>query len=298
MPRTFRPLRVNSGRRGETMGRAWRSPVEFRVLGPLEVEGDDHELETVTPTQRDLLGLLLVHANEVVSTDRIIDALWGERASSHVATLHVHVSNLRHALQPDRRGRASVIATRSPGYVLQLGPSDLDAWRFERMQAQALALRLRDPVISLDLLDEGLGLWRGPALADFEYRDWARPEALRLTELRSAAQEHRLDLLLALGKNDQVVSDARSIVADEPLQERPRAALMLALYRTGRQAESLDVFGDFARELGDAKGIAPSGALSDLEMRIVLQDPSLGHPDTYTFSEQSPERIAQGGPDA
>ena len=171
--------------------------MQFRVLGPLEVECDGHQVEVVTPMQRDLLGVLLVNANHVVSTDRLVDALWEGDRGGRTSTLHVHMSNLRKALDTTPDEDHSPIVTRSPGYVLNVSPDEVDAARFEVLVAHARRLRETDPDEALHAFDEALELWRGPAFADFEYRDWAQAAARRLNELRAEAVEDRLDLLLS-----------------------------------------------------------------------------------------------------
>ena len=250
--------------------------MEYRVLGSLEVVGDDGSIDVVAPKQRELLGVLVVNANHVVSTDHLMDALWDD-GDDHLRALRVHVSNLRDTLEPGRDGD-SVIATKPPGYVLHAGPDDVDALRFERMVDDARGLRESDPQAALDRLDDALALWRGPVLADFAYADWARLDSIRLDEKRMDVLEERLDLLLDLGRPDEVVSDTRALIVEYPRRERLRGALMLALYRTGRQSEALDVYQDLKVELGEAKGIEPSEELRSLEERIVLQNPSLLDP--------------------
>lgn len=249
--------------------------MQFRVLGPLEVEHDGHPIEIVGSLERELLGILLVSADEVVSVDRLVDALWGFAAHERRTALQVHVCNLRRTLQPHHNGEPSIIETHHPGYVLHVDDEELDAARFERRLIVVRSIRHADPVGALARLESALAMWRGPALTDFEYRDWARPEIVRLTELLVEALEDRLEALLDLGRNEEVVADARRLLAEYPANERFCAAVMLALYRTGRQAEALRVYAELCTQLGESIGIEPSPLLKRLERQIVMQDATL-----------------------
>jgi DNA-binding SARP family transcriptional activator len=245
--------------------------MEFRLLGPLEVVGDDGTVELGARKQRQLLALLLVNANQVVSTDRLIDELWGEQApgTAHNA-LQVYVSKLRKALP------SGTLVTRPPGYVLQVDPDSLDIRRFERLvHAGRGALRAGDVRRARSLLENALGLWRGPALAEFAFDAFAAPEITRLDELRLGALEERIEADLALGAHDEVVGELEGLVAAQPLRERLRGQLMLALYRSGRQAEALSAYRNAREALVDQLGIDPSADLQRLEHAILVQDPAL-----------------------
>jgi DNA-binding SARP family transcriptional activator len=242
--------------------------VEFRILGPLEVVDQGRALPLGGAMQRTLLALLLTRANEVVSTDRLIDELWGAEPPRTAANaLQYHVSQLRRALAPHE-----VIVTQAPGYVIRVGPDDLDLLRFELLVEEA---QRATPELAARRLREALDLWNGPPLADLAHESFAQTEILRLEELRLAALERRLDADLALGRFAEIVSEVKVLVSEHPLRERPRTTLMLALYGSGRQAEALEVYRETRRLLVDELGIEPSQALQDLEQAILRQDPAL-----------------------
>ena len=245
--------------------------MEFRILGPLEVWNDGGEVSLGGPKPRALLAGLLLHPNEVVPTDRLIDELWGEDSPEDAAAaLRVNVSRLRKALSQD------VLTTRSPGYVIRVEPDELDLHRFERLVDEGRSLLARG--LGSDAskrLRDALALWRGPALADFVYESFAQPAIARLEEIRLAAVELRVDADLALGRHDELVGELEALVAEHPLREHLRIYLMTALYRSGRQAEALDAYQEARRALVDELGIDPSPALQDLERAILRQDPAL-----------------------
>ncbi|MEN8113316.1 MAG: BTAD domain-containing putative transcriptional regulator, partial [Actinomycetota bacterium] len=249
----------------------------FGILGQLEVITAEGPIRIDAPKQRALLAVLVLHANEVVSTDRLLDLLWDDGiADGGLSRLRFQVSKLRDALDPGRSGDgSSAVVTESPGYLLRADPDDVDAIRFDRLVGEARHDVAAAPDEALALFDEALGLWRGPVLAEFEYEEWAQPEIRRLNELRLGAAEDRLDVMLTLGRAGDVVAPAEALVAEYPRRERPRGALMLALYRSGRQADALAAYQNLRRELGEGMGIDPSIELQNLEERILLQDPSL-----------------------
>jgi DNA-binding SARP family transcriptional activator len=241
--------------------------IEFRILGPLEAVGDEGPIPLAGRRQRALLGLLLLRANEVVATERLVDALYGEQPPPTATTsLQNAVSRLRKLLGPD------LLVTRPPGYVLKIDREQLDLARFERLVREARTADL--PERSATLRD-ALALWRGPALADLAYETFAQAEIHRLEELRLAAVEERIDADLALGHHDELVGEIEALIAEQPLRERPRGLLMLALYRSGRQAEALRVYHDARRVLIDELGIEPSPALQQLHAAILRQERSL-----------------------
>jgi DNA-binding SARP family transcriptional activator len=206
--------------------------MEFRLLGPLEVIEQDRVLALGRGRQRFLFAALLLHANEVVSTDRLIDALWG-RAPPLTApkSIQVYVSKLRKELGQGR------LVTRAPGYALKAERSELDLGRFERLLGEARSAQPRD---AAQKLRQALALWRGPPLADLTYEPFVQAEVARLEELRWVALEQRIDADLASGRHAEVVGELEALVAEHPLRERLRCQLMLALYRSARQAEALD----------------------------------------------------------
>jgi DNA-binding SARP family transcriptional activator len=245
--------------------------MEFRILGPLEVWDGGCEVSLGGPKPRALLAVLLLHPNEVVPADRLIDELWGEDSPERAAAaLRVNVSRLRKALPQD------VLATRSPGYVIRVEPDALDLHCFERLVAEGRSLLARSLAADAsNRLREALSLWRGPALADFVYENFAQTAIARLEEIRLAAVELRIDADLVLGRHDELVGELETLVAEHPLRERLRRYLMTALYRSGRQAEALDAYQDARRSFVDELGIEPSPALQELERAILKQDPSL-----------------------
>jgi DNA-binding SARP family transcriptional activator/class 3 adenylate cyclase len=247
--------------------------MEFRILGPLEVLSSGRPVPLGGPRQRALLALLLVHAGQVVSTDRLVDELWGEEdRNGAVHALQSAVSRLRRALGPDS---ARVVA-RSPGYVLELEPGQLDVHRFETLRAEGLgALSTGDGAEAARVLGEALRLWRGTALADFSYEPFAQAEIARLEELRLATLEDRIEADLALGRHAEVVGELRSVIPEHPFRERLRAQLVLSLYRSGRQAEALEAYREARNTLVEELGIEPGPALQDLEAAVLRQDSGL-----------------------
>jgi DNA-binding SARP family transcriptional activator/DNA-binding beta-propeller fold protein YncE len=231
------------------------------------------------PKQRAVLTLLLLHANEVLPVDRLIDELWGvDPPNSAANMLQGYVSHLRRELEPDNaRGEHDLLVSQPPGYVLRIRRGQLDAERFTDLADEGRALMADgDPAAAAKRLRAALALWRGPALADFAYEEFARPDAERLEELRLAALEDRIDADLALGRHDVLVAELRGLVADYPLRERLRGQIMAALYRCGRQAEALEIYRDGRRALQRELGLEPGPALRALEQAILRQDPELG----------------------
>lgn len=242
--------------------------MEFRVLGPLEVWDEGRRLSIAGAKQRALFTVLLLHANEIVSSDRLVDLLWADESPENgAAALRVRLSQLRKALPKD------IIVTRSPGYVLHVRREELDLHRFERLTEQGRhALERGDVAGASARLEEALGLWRGPALADVAYESFAQAAINRLEELRLAAHELRIEAGLALGQHAELVAELEELVTEHPLRERLRAQLMLALYRSGRQAEALDTYREARRTLLETLGIEPGPALRELERAILRQD--------------------------
>jgi DNA-binding SARP family transcriptional activator len=253
--------------------------VEVRVLGPLEVRQDDEQLALGGLKQRALLAILALHANEVVSTDRLIDELWGaETPQTAAKSLQVHVSQLRKVLEPDRKSGESgqLLLTQPPGYRLSLGPDQLDAQRFKRLYDEGReVLANGDAEAAAAKLSEALTLWRGAPLADLTYASFAQSEISRLEEMRLAALEDRIEAEIECGRHTAVVGDLERLISSEPLRERPRRQLMLALYRSGRQAEALEVYREAHRSLVDELGIEPGRELKKLQAAILRQDPEL-----------------------
>lgn len=244
--------------------------MEFRLLGPLEVWHDGRNLPVRGSKQRALLAVLLLNANQVVSSDRLLDELWGdEPPEARTAALRVRLSQLRKALDV---GGTKPIVTRAPGYSIELRPDQLDLHRFEQLVEEAGSA---EPELAAAKLREALGLWRGSALADFAYEPFAQAPIGRLEELRVLAVERRVEADLALGRDAELIAELESLVAEHPLREGLRAQLMIALYRSGRQAEALEAYQAARRTLVDELGIEPGPALQELERAILRQDPSL-----------------------
>jgi DNA-binding SARP family transcriptional activator len=241
--------------------------LEFRILGPLEVAADGEPLQLSGQKQRALLALLLLDVNRVVSTDRIVDALWGEEPPRTAATsLQNFVSQLRKLLGSD------VVVTKPPGYQLRIEPEQLDLERFMRLVEES---RAEPPAERAAKLRRALALWRGRPLADLGFEAFAQQEIGRLEELRLAALEDRLEAELEAGRHSDLIGELEAFADEHPLRERLRSQLMLALYRSGRQAEALQIYHDTRRVLVDELGIEPSPTLQQLHGAILRQDPTL-----------------------
>lgn len=248
--------------------------MEYRVLGPLEVRHGEESLPLAGAKQRALLAILLVHANEVLSRDRLIDELWGsEPPETAIQSLQVYVSRLRKLLPPE------TLLTRPPGYQLDVAPDELDLHRFERLLAQGReTLAQGKPERASELLQQALALWHGPALAEFAFEPFAQAEIGRLEGLRLTTLEARIEADLALGRHPDVIGELEALVAEHPYRERLRGQLMLALYRSGRQAEALEAYRDASRALLDELGILPTAELQQLEKAILNHDEELETP--------------------
>jgi DNA-binding SARP family transcriptional activator/tetratricopeptide (TPR) repeat protein len=254
------------------------APLEFRILGPLDVRGESGSLDLGPAKQRALLAILLLHRNEVVSKDRLIEELWAEPPATAHNTLQVYVGKLRKALEPERPPGAPgvVLFTRAPGYALNVDGGQLDSERFESLIEDGRRAREAGAnELAMDRLREALGLWRGPALVDFTYEPFAQVEIARLEELRIEALEERFDVELAQGRHAELVALLEAHVAEHPLRERPRGQLMVALYRCGRQVEALEVYRQTRQTLVDELGIEPGPTLRHLEAAILNQEPTL-----------------------
>ena len=246
--------------------------MELRILGPLEAVGDDGVgIPLGGRRARAVLARLLVQPNTIVSIDSLVDAVWGESPpATATGALQVHVSALRKALGADR------IVTRAPGYSLRVDERELDATRFERLVQKGNGLlETGNAAQARARLADALELWRGPALADLAYEPFAQREAERLEELRLVALERRLEADLALGRDAELVGELETLVAEHPLRERLRAQLMVALYRSGRQADAVAAYRDARSALVDQLGLEPGTELRELEQAVLRQDPAL-----------------------
>jgi DNA-binding SARP family transcriptional activator/ABC-type glycerol-3-phosphate transport system substrate-binding protein len=252
--------------------------MQYRVLGKFEVSRDGVEVDAGSFRQKSLLAYLLTRPNRIVSTDQIIDALWGEEAGAdRQNALWVHISGLRKALEPGRekRSEGTILLTRAPGYLLQVDAQDVDALQFEQLAAEGRALGESDPAAASLVLGEALALWRGHAYEDFMYEAFASAEIARWEELRLETVEARVDADLRRGMAGELVSELESLIRQYPLRERFTGQAMLALYRSGRQAEALRLYRSLEARLGEELGIEPSAQIRKLEEQIVTGDPAL-----------------------
>jgi DNA-binding SARP family transcriptional activator len=259
------------------------------MLGPLSVEHFGAPISLGGRKQRAVLACLLAEPNRVVSVDAIADAVWGEEPPDRAAgVVQVYVSNLRRLLDPIRADRdgAELIVTRRPGYLVALVPSELDVRIAERHVADArAAAEAGRAVAAVDAYRQAESLWRGDVLADLADEEFVRPLRARLGAARARATEERLELELGLGRHRSVTGELEQLVGEQPLNEQLRAQLMLALYRSGRQADALAAFADGRRALVDELGIEPGELLRTMEHRILVHDPGLDHDAAPTTHE-------------
>ncbi|MGA9162780.1 MAG: BTAD domain-containing putative transcriptional regulator [Actinomycetota bacterium] len=273
--------------------------MEFRILGPVEAVEGSRSLPLGGAKQRALLAVLVLNTNRVISKDRLIDALWGERAPDGAAhTIQVFVSQLRKALRADgERLHEDPLVTQGGGYVLRTAPEQVDLNVFEAMVDKGRkALADRDPGRASVLFREALDLWRGPALAGLEGEPFAQPYVARIEDMRLVAVEDRIEADLALGRHAELVGELHALVSEFPLRERLRGQLMLALYRSGRQAEALSAYRDAKQMLAEELGIDPTPDLQRLEGAILRQDRDLdlAPPPTRPAPAQ-PKEPVEGG---
>jgi DNA-binding SARP family transcriptional activator len=247
--------------------------MDYRILGPLEALDDGRRISLGGARQRAVLALLLLHGNEPLPRDVIIDELWGEAPPPTAAKV---LQNCVSALRKELPGGAETLRTVGTAYALHLAPDELDRDRFERLLTEGrAALAAGDSSAAAELLREALALWRGSPLSDFAYERFAQEEITRLEELHVEAVEERIEADLALGRHAELVSELEALVARHPLRERLRGQLMLALYRSGRQAEALEAYHSARRSLQAELGIEPGRALHELERAILAQEPAL-----------------------
>jgi DNA-binding SARP family transcriptional activator/tetratricopeptide (TPR) repeat protein len=265
-----------SGRIGEAVA------LRVGVLGPVMAWYGDQELPVGQPRQQAVLGILAMRANRVISRGELVDAVWGQDPpASAEGGIYTYVAGLRRVIEPNRslRGPGRVLVSSGAGYVLHLVPGQPDAVAFEQDLGRARQLRKTgDAAGAVSALNSALSLWRGIAFAGVP-GPFAETERVRLGELRSTAAEERADVLLALGRHEEVVPDLTAMVADHPLRERMRGLLMVALYRCGRHAEALRVFAEGRRVLAEELGIDPGGDLSRIHQQVLTMDPALSIPN-------------------
>ena len=242
-----------------------------RLLGPFQLEDGGRQISVSGVRQRAVLADLVLNANEVVPSEQLLLDLWGEDSPPSAANaLQAAISRLRRLLPPGR------LVTAGPGYELRIFPAELDVKQFEQLIAEGReALMARAPAEAARTLDQALALWRGPPLADFRYEPFAQAEITRLEELRLTCLEEHIEAHLALGSPGELTAELRQLVNEHPLRERLHGQLMLALYRSGRQAEALEVYRGFRRTLRQELGLEPLPALRELEASILRHDPVL-----------------------
>ena len=249
--------------------------MQFRILGPLSVVGNGSVAALGPPKQRALLAVLLTRIGEAVPVDRLIELLWGTaapRTADH--SIQIYVSDLRREFEP--LGGSDVLVTRQPGYVLDVDPDAVDAWRFERLVKEGTRLlEDGDDDAGRTTIREALGLWTGPPLSDFPYEEFAQPVARRLTDVRLTAVEAYAAASLEAGRITEALDLLTAAVQDDPLRERARELLMLALYRSGRHADALRSFHALRTQLIEELGVDPSPSIRALYDRILAHDPSL-----------------------
>lgn len=264
--------------------------MEFGILGPLEVLSHNHRIELSSAKEQLLLAVLVVHVGEVVSVDRLIEVLWGAVPPATAAnTLQTYVSHLRRTLEPDRAPRAKdgLLCTRGHGYVLAAPPEAVDAVRFEHLVCDGRDAVPTDPQRAANTLCAALALWRGEPLAEFSFELFAQAEIARLTELRAAAVENRVEADLALGRHAALCGELTRAVTEQPLRERLWSQLIRALYRCGRQGEALAAYARLREQLREQLGIDPSPELARLHEAVLAQRPDLDWRPT-------PPRLAGG----
>jgi basic membrane lipoprotein Med (substrate-binding protein (PBP1-ABC) superfamily)/DNA-binding SARP family transcriptional activator len=253
--------------------------MELRALGPLAALRDGEELDLGAPRQRAVFALLLVHRNDALPADRILEELWGDEAEGKLNALRVYVSRLRDALEPDReRYGDSALQTVGDGYRLDVDDNNYDVAEFERLVTAGKGLLRADPAGAAATLRSALELWRGPPFADFSYDNFVQTEAHRLSEMRVDAIEDRVDADIATGLGGELVTELEALRRRHPLRERLAAQQALALYRSGRPAEALRAISRFRRHVGEELGIDPSPRLLRLEEQILLHDERIQPP--------------------
>lgn len=248
----------------------------FRVLGPVEAWADERRLMLGGPQQVKLLAFLVLNANRALAADAVIDAVWGAERDGAPKRLQMGVSRLRKALAPLDNQDGSRLRTVSGGYLLSIAPGELDVEAFEaRLRDGRRALESGDPARARDLLAQALALWRGPPLAEVAFEDYAQREIRRLQELRMSALEARIDADLQQGRHEQLIGELEALLAEDPARERLTGQLMLALYRSGRQADALQTYHRIRTQLAQELGLEPGPALKALQTQILNHDASL-----------------------
>ena len=250
----------------------------FRVLGPVEVWAGDRQLVVGGGRQLKLLVFLVLNANRAVSTDALIDAVWGPERDGARKRLQMAVTRLRRALAPLESDGRTVLQTVSSGYLLSVGPRELDAEVFADLVGQGRrALEDRDPVRASQVLSEALELWRGPALAEVAFEDFAQAEIRHLEQLQLSARETRIEADLQLGRHGELIAELEALLDKEPTRERLAGQLMRAHYRSGGQTDALEVYQRTRERLAEELGLEPGPALKALQAQVLEQASSLRH---------------------
>jgi len=263
--------------------------LRFGILGPLEATLDDHRLHLGGQRQRSVIAVLLLARGAVVTTDRLLEALWPHDAPrSAPGSLHAYVSHLRRVLEPDRPARApsTLLVNQGSGYALRVPADAVDAWRFTDLVSRSGSVP--DPATRVAMLGEALDLWRGSAMAEYADQGWAMPEARRLTELRSLARENLLSARLDSGETAILVPEIEALLTEEPLREEPWRLLALAQYRSHRQADALATLRRARELLAEELGVDPGPALRTLESEILAQSETLAAPAPRMSSTATP----------
>jgi DNA-binding SARP family transcriptional activator len=251
--------------------------VRYAILGPVGLCDGERRVAVGGPRQVALLAVLLVNANRALSSDRLTEVLWGDQAVGvSPKRLQMAIARLRRALDPEGVAGESMLRTVAGGYLLAVRPDELDADMFEmRVQQGRRALQAGEAARARALLDDALGMWQGPVLADVAYEEFAQAEIRRLEEVRVAALEVRVDCELRLGEHDRLIAELESLVVAHPGRERLAAQLMLALYRCGRQGDALEVYARTRAYLATELGLQPGPALQGLQAEVLAQSPTL-----------------------
>ena len=251
--------------------------MQIRLLGPIEVVHEERQVDLGPRKQRALLCLLALHANRVVTTDRILEELWGDDATGKENALWVAISRLRSALEParDGHGESAVLLTRDHGYVLQVNPDSIDVTQFEALVADSRRLLHQDPAAAFDRIQLALSLWRGAPMEEFQHQEFVQLATAGLQELRLEAFELLAEAQLRLGRAREQISALEALQQQHPLRERFVDLLMRSLYQAGRQADALRAFDRYRRFIADELGISPAPELNRLEEQILLHDASL-----------------------
>ncbi|MEV0236310.1 BTAD domain-containing putative transcriptional regulator [Nonomuraea sp. NPDC050786] len=273
--------------------------VRFGVLGPLRAEVGGRAAGLGGPRQRAVLALLLIARGRSVSAERILSEVWEGSRPPSLTTLHGYVADLRRTLEPERApgAPARLLVREGPGYALRTGPAAIDAERFTDLAARGRrALEGGEPRLAADLTGQALALWRGSAYADFGGAAFAVPDATRLEDLRATVREDRLAAVIASGQHAAAVSELEALIVEQPLRERGWELLVLALYRSGRQADALAALRAVRRRLADELGIDPGRGLRDLEAAVLAQDPRLASAPAEPTRVSYPPAVAPAPP--